>query len=70
MNNQVEIMSAVATVVDFMKQQVKIKLSEAKNQGKIEITKDQLEKVCFYTESIITNSFTKASSQIENAIKK
>tara|TARA_B100000424_G_scaffold241507_1_gene209707 strand:- start:860 stop:1072 length:213 start_codon:yes stop_codon:yes gene_type:complete len=70
MSKQIEVMSAVANVIDFTKQQLKINLSEAVSQGKIEITKDQLEKICFYAEASITNSFTRAADQIENSIKK
>ena len=70
MSKQVEVMSAVANVIDFAKQQLKVNLTEAVSQGKIEITKAQLEKICFYAETSITNSFTRASDQIENSIKK
>jgi len=69
MSKQVEVMIAVANVIDFVKSQVKLNLSEAVNQGKIELSKEQLEKVCFYAESSITTSFTRASDQIENSIK-
>ena len=70
MSNKVEVMSAVANVIDFVRQQVKANLAEAVNKGKIDIPRDQLEKVCFYVENSITTSFVKASGQIENAIKK
>ena len=70
MSNRDEVMGAVVNVLDFVKQQVKMSLTEAASQGKIELTKDQLEKVCFYTESSITTSFIKASGQIEAAINK
>ena len=70
MSKQVEVMSAVANVIDFVKQQLKANLAEASTQGKIDISKEQLEKVCFYAEASITNSFTRASDQIENSIRK
>ena len=70
MSNKNEVMGAVVNVLDFVKQQVKSNLSEAVNQGKIELSREQLEKVCFYAESSITNAFMKASSQIESAIDK
>tara|TARA_E500000318_G_C3477349_1_gene179026 strand:+ start:363 stop:575 length:213 start_codon:yes stop_codon:yes gene_type:complete len=70
MSNKNEVMGAVVNVLDFVKQQIKANLSEAVSQGKIELSRDQLEKVCFYAESSITNSFMKASGQIERAIEK
>ena len=70
MKKSTEVMSAVASVVDFMKQQVKLDLQQAVSKGKVELTKDQLGKLCFYVETSIGNSFTRASSQIENAIEK
>ena len=63
------VMSAVASVVDFMKQQVKVNLSEASNQGKIEVSNEELRKICFYVEASMAKSFTAASSQIESTLK-
>lgn len=65
-----EVMGAVAELIDFVKQQIRIDLSEALSQGRIELSKDELKKVCHYAESSVTTSFIKASSQIENAIEK
>ena len=65
-----EVMSAVAEVIDFVKQQIKVDLSEALNQGKINLTKEELKKVCHYAESSVITSFIKASGQIENSIEK
>ncbi len=70
MDNKVKVMSAVSNVVDFVKQQLRANLSDAFNQGKIDISKEQLEKVCFYAESSVTTSFMKAAGQIENSIEK
>ena len=65
-----EVMGAVAEVIDFVKQQIRIDLSEALSQGRIELSTEELKKVCHYAESSVTTSFIKASSQIENAIEK
>ena len=70
MDDKNKVMAAVANVVDFVRQQIRVNLAEAVNQGKIELSRDQLEKVCFYAESSVTSSFVKASGQIENAIGK
>ena len=70
MNKNVEIMSAVASVVDFMKQQLRSDLSEANSKAKIELSREQLEKIVFYAENSITVSFGRASGQIENSINK
>lgn len=70
MSKKTEVMGAVANVIDFVKQQLKINLSEAANQGKIDVSSRQIEKICHYAESSITTSFVKAAGQIENAIEK
>ena len=70
MNKNIEVMSAVSNVFDFVKQQIKANLSEAVSQGKIDLSREQLEKVCFYAESSVTTSFVRASGQIEKALDK
>jgi len=64
-----DIMTSVASIVDFMKQQVVSNLVEAKSKGTISMEDETLRKVCFYVESSMTNSFTRASSQLEDTIK-
>ena len=66
---ETKVMTAVSSVVDFMKQQVTANLSEASSQGKIDVDQEELRKICFYVETSISESFIKASSQIQNAIK-
>ena len=70
MSNKLEVMSSVANVIDFIKQQLKLSLHEAASQGKINVTTEELKKVCFYAENSVTTSFIKASDQIENSIDK
>ncbi len=62
------VMTSVATVVSFMKEQVVTDLIEAKNKGAVDISQDDLKKICYYIETSLTNSFVKASGQIENAL--
>ncbi len=68
-STETKVMTAVSSVVDFMKQQVTANLSEASSQGKIDVDQEELRKICFYVETSISESFIKASSQIQNAIK-
>ena len=64
-----KVMTSVSSVVSFMKTQVTNDLMQAKSQGKIEIDVENLKKICFYVESSLENSFSKASSQIEASLK-
>lgn len=64
-----EIMTSVSSVVNYMKQQVKSDLVEAKHKGSIDLSEEDLKKICFYVESSLTNSFTRASDQIESLLK-
>jgi len=64
-----KVMESVSSVVSFMKQQVTSDLVEAKNKGSIELSKEDLRKICFYVETSMTNSFVKAYNQIENSLK-
>ena len=63
-----KVMSSVATVVSFMKEQVVTDLMEAKNKGGIDLSQDDLKKICYYVETSLTNSFVRASGQIESAL--
>ena len=64
-----QVMSSVATVISFMKEQVVSDLMDAKNKGNINLEQDDLKKVCYYIETSLTNSFIRASGQIENTLK-
>lgn len=64
-----KVMTSVSSVVSFMKEQIANDLLEANTKGHISLSDDDLRKVCFYVESSMTKSFTKASSQIENSLK-
>lgn len=64
-----KVMSSVSSVVSFMKEQVTADLMEAKSKGKIDLNNEELKKICFYIESSLTNSFVKASGQIENTLR-
>ena len=64
-----KVMSSVSSVVSFMKEQVNSDLLEAKNKGNIDVSTEELRKICFYIESSMTNSFVKASGQIEHTLK-
>ena len=67
--SSVEVMSAVATVINFMKEQTVSDLVEASGSGKIKLEKDELKKVCFYIEASIDKSFMKSSGQIEAKLR-
>ncbi len=67
--NTSKVMSSVSSVVTFMKEQVANDLLNAKNQGTLDLSTEELKKVCFYVESSLTNSFVKASGQIESSLK-
>ncbi len=65
-----EIMTTTSSMVSFMKEQVTNNLVTAKNQGKIELSDEQLKKVCSYVDVSITSAFMKSSDQLENVINK
>ncbi len=64
-----QVMASVSSVVSYMKEQVSSDLVTAKNSGKIDLTSEDLKKICFYVETSLTNSFVKASGQIESSLK-
>ena len=64
------IMAEIAQMVEFMKSQTKKNLLNANNEGKIDLSEEQLKKVCFYVEASIGNSFSRTSSQIEKIVNK
>ena len=67
-NDTSKVMLTVSSVVSFMKEQVVNDLIEANNKESLDLSKEDLRKICFYVESSLTNSFVKASSQIENSL--
>lgn len=67
-NDASKVMLTVSSVVSFMKEQVVNDLIEANNKESLDLSKEDLRKICFYVESSLTNSFVKASSQIENSL--
>ena len=64
-----KVMSSVASVVNFMKEQVASDLFAATQKENIDLSSEDLRKLCHYVEVSLTNSFTKASSQIEASLK-
>jgi hypothetical protein len=69
-NTYIEIMTATASIVDYMKQQVRTNLVNANNEGKINVSKEDLRKICSYIDSTMSNSFSRASGQLENIVTK
>lgn len=67
--NTSKVMSSVASVIDFIKISVISNLKDANDQGKVNITDEELRKVCFYVEAGIETAFSKSSGQIENSLK-
>ena len=66
--NNSEVMSAVASSIDFIKSQIAIDLMNAKSKNLIELNHDDIKKLSSIVESSITNSFIKASGQIESKL--
>lgn len=64
-----KVMSSVASVIDFIKVSVVSNLKDANDQGKVNITDEELRKVCFYVEAGIETAFSKSSGQIEKSLK-
>ena len=64
-----KVMASVSSVVSFMKEQISVDLLEANNKGNINLSNEDLKKVCAYVESSLTNSYVKASGQIESTLK-
>jgi len=67
--NKQKVMTSVASTIDFIKSQIAIDLSQAKNSGMISFEKEDLEKLSRVIEISIQNSFIKSSGQIESALK-
>ena len=66
--NNSEVMRAVASSIDFIKNQIAIDLMEAKNKNLIELDSNDIKKLSSIVESSITNSFIKTSGQIESKL--
>ena len=64
-----KVMASVSSVVSFMKEQGASDLVNAKSSGKIDVSPEDLKKICFYVETSLSNSFVKASGQIESSLK-
>lgn len=66
--NNSEVMRAVASSIDFIKNQIAIDLMEAKSKNLIELDSNDIKKLSAIVESSITNSFVKTSGQIESKL--
>jgi hypothetical protein len=75
-NNKVDsqsnskVMSSVASTIDFIKEQIVTDLMMAKSSGMIDYSNEDLQKIARIVNTSIGNSFVKASSQIENTLKR
>ena len=65
-----EVMSAVASSIEFIKSQIASDLMNAKTNGSIDLENNQLRKIANIIELSITQSFLKSSSQIESKLRK
>ena len=63
-----EIMVQVSEIISFIKERVKIDLSEASIRGLIELDKNQTQKIGNIIESSIESSFNKSVGQLENKL--
>ena len=68
MSKKVEVMTTISSVIDFIKQQIKVDITEANSHAELGLSREQLQKICYYAENSVTTSFIKASDQIESAI--
>ena len=66
--NNSEVMSAIASSIDFIKSQIAIDLMNAKSKNLIDLDHSDIKKLSSIVESSITNSFIKASGQIESKL--
>ena len=64
-----KVMLTVSSVVGFMKEQVVQDLMAVNSNNETSLNNEELRKLCFYVESSMTNSFIKASNQIELSLK-
>ena len=67
--DRAKVMTTVSSVVSFIKEQISSDLLEAKSKGHVKLDNDDHKKICFFVETSITNSFVKASGQIEESLK-
>ncbi len=66
--SSIEVMSSVASSIEFIKSQIANDLMLAKNSKLIDLDNDQLKKISSIIESSITKSFIKTSGQIESSL--
>ncbi len=66
--NNSEVMRAIASSIDFIKNQIAVDLMEAKNKNLIELDRKDIKKLSSIVESSIANSFIKTSGQIESKL--
>jgi hypothetical protein len=66
---QVEINSAVHTIVSFIKQTVSNNLVEGSNTGKINIGEEELKKISFLISESIDQGFVRAFGELESVTK-
>ena len=69
-NEKIELMTAVSSVIDFIKEQVSSDLMRAKQVGMISQETDDLKRIARVVEQSITSSYTKSAGQIELAVQK
>ncbi len=66
--NNSEVMSAIASSIDFIKNQIAIDLMEAKNKNLIDLDHNNIKKLSSIVESSIASSFIKSAGQIESKL--
>ena len=64
------VMTKVASVINFIKSQTKNDLVKAKNANLITIENSDLEKICNVIQTSIQSNFVKSSSEITSIFKK
>ena len=65
-----QIMSKVASMIGFIKDQTKSDIINARNQKFFEVSEKDIEKICNIIESSIQSNFIKSSTEVTSLFKK
>jgi len=69
MSAESKIMTSVSTVIQFIKERVRVDMLTATQNGTINISKDDLEKTCNVIDSSIEASFSRSMNEVISAAK-
>ncbi len=69
-NIETEVMTSVATIVDFIKQQVKKDIVKCKNEGYVDLDESDIQKLTNILDASIASAFSRSSTEVINVLRK